>query len=78
MSSTECQHRWITNGGRGGEPIFVTSHFSGERVSPLVCHLCRSRTFITEEQFRMAQRSQETRQQRRARERAQQKQARRV
>lgn len=51
----ECNHIWIANSGRGGEPVFKPNRYMGrEPLMHVKCSLCNQRTWVTEEQWRLA------------------------
>lgn len=49
----ECNHYWIPNSGRGGEPDFRLNRMM-HPTEPLMhvrCSLCGTRTWVTKEQW---------------------------
>jgi hypothetical protein len=49
----ECDHYWIANSGRGGEPDFRPNRqMSPEPTMHVTCGRCKSRTWFTEKQWK--------------------------
>lgn len=48
----DCDHIWLTNSGRGGEPEFRSNSQMGpEPTMHVICTECRARTWFTEKQW---------------------------
>jgi hypothetical protein len=67
----QCEHLWIANSGRGGEPEFRPAQIvAGDTpVMHVVCSRCQVRTWFSEARWRRIPAQGESRQQRRKRER---------
>ena len=50
--SEECDHEWIANTGRGGEPDFrLNRQMSAEPLMHVMCAKCGTRTWMTQQQW---------------------------
>lgn len=48
----QCDHYWIPNSGRGGEPEFRPNRqMSTEPLMHVMCETCKCRTWFTEKQW---------------------------
>jgi hypothetical protein len=67
----ECEHEWIANSGRGGEPVFTRQQIvAGDTpVMHVACSKCNTRTWFTEAKWHALPRPGETRQESRRRQR---------
>ena len=45
-----CDHYWVPNSGRGGEPDY-RAYFPGTLTMHVTCAKCNSRTWFTKEQW---------------------------
>lgn len=49
---SRCEHYWIPNSGRGGEPVFKrNSTMHAEPIMHVRCSQCGNRTWFTERQW---------------------------
>ena len=46
-----CQHDWVSNSGKGGEPIFKLGMAAQHLVMHVRCSKCGDRTWFTETQW---------------------------
>jgi len=46
-----CQHDWVSNSGKSGEPRFKPGLFKDEPVMHVLCSKCGDRTWFTEDQW---------------------------
>lgn len=48
----ECNHKWISNSGEGGEPEFrLNPQIAHEPVMHIECERCGARTWVTKVQW---------------------------
>lgn len=49
----DCDHIWLANSGKGGEPEFrLNRQLSSEPLMHVLCAECNARTWLTEAQWR--------------------------
>ena len=41
-----CEHKWISNSGKGGDPVFKPNSISRKAVMHVKCEKCNSRTWF--------------------------------
>lgn len=47
-----CDHKWVANSGRGGDPSFrLNRQMSNVPVMHVTCAICGARTWLTEAQW---------------------------
>jgi len=47
-----CNHRWVSNSGRGGVPDFrVNRQLALEPIMHIACEKCHARTWMTQSQW---------------------------
>ena len=46
-----CQHEWVSNSGKGGDPRFKLSPGGHYLLAHVRCSLCGDRTWLTESQW---------------------------
>lgn len=53
LAVEKCEHVWISNSGRGGEPVFkVRSHFlKSKPIMHVRCEKCGDRTWLNKKQW---------------------------
>jgi len=50
----ECEHEWVSNSGRGGEPIFKENgNMSTSAVMHVKCDKCGARTWLSEDDWNL-------------------------
>lgn len=58
MSDEHCEHIWIANSGRGGDPEFrLNRQMSRAPLMHVLCAKCGDRTWLTEKQWKELERA---------------------
>ena len=52
MTHNKCEHRWITNSGKGGAPVFrLNTQMGRNPIMHTQCLICGDRTWFTSDQW---------------------------
>ena len=52
MTENICAHLWVSNSGRGGEPVFRRNRTMGpDPLMHVKCDKCNNRTWMTQKQW---------------------------
>lgn len=50
--NNRCEHKWVANSGKGGEPVFRRNNQMGRNpIMHVRCSACGDRTWFTYEQW---------------------------